>query len=86
MVNSKLSERTKYKIVVNTFLASRKRERDTAKQIHEFILENKLCSSKSLSSPTNLIRFVKNDHINNGILSDVQFGKERNHTYKFWRE
>ena len=81
---TKLKERTKYKIVVRTFLSANKGKKYTARQINDFIIENKLCSSKSLIHYNALIRLVKEDKRMNGILSNVEF--EKKHLYYFWIE
>lgn len=80
---TKCHEKVKMKYVLKTFLCCNKGKKFTAKEIVNFILENKLNSSNSELNRSAITRLIKSDVY---ILRDVKCEKEDGHPTLFWVE
>lgn len=81
MVN--LDEKTKAKYVIKTFLCCNKGRKFTAREICNFIVENKLNRSNTSIHYNAIARLIKEDKYPNHILSNVKVEKNKGRNYYY---
>ena len=80
---TKCEEKVKMKYVLKTFLCCHRGKKFTAKQITDFILENKLNSRNSELNRSAISNLIRSDVY---ILRDVKYEKRNGRPTKFWVE